>query len=66
MIILCEVTQKDKYHMHQLFNMWNLKQDTVNLSIREKQNQGHREQTGSCQDRVGWEREGLGVWDQQM
>ena len=43
MIILCEVTQKDKYHMHQLFNMWNLKQDTVNLSIREKQNQGHRE-----------------------
>ena len=36
----------------------------MNLSMKQKQNQGHREQTGGFQ---GWgERVGVGVWDQQM
>ena len=36
----------------------------MNLSMKQKQNHIHREQTGSCQG--GWEMDGLGVWDQQM
>ena len=38
----------------------------MNLSTKQKQNQGHREQTGGCQGGGGWERDGLGVWSQQM
>ena len=38
----------------------------MNLSMKQKQNQGHREQTGGCQEGGRWERVGLGVWDQQM
>ena len=34
----------------------------MNLSTKQKQNQGHREQTGGCQGGGGWERDGLGVW----
>ena len=33
----------------------------MNLSMKQKQNHIHREQTGSCQG--GWEMDGLGVWD---
>ena len=37
----------------------------MNLPMKQKQNQGHTEETGGCQGgeggRVGW-----GVWDQQM
>ena len=42
--------------------MWNQKQD-MNLSMKQKQNHGHKEQAGGCQEGVG---DGLGVWDQQM
>ena len=35
----------------------------MNLSMKQKQNQGHREQTGGCHGGGGWEREGVGVWD---
>ena len=37
----------------------------MNLSMKQKQNQGHREQNGGCQGRGvgGLERDGLGVWD---
>ena len=38
----------------------------MNLSMKQKQNQGHREQTGGCQGGGGQERVGVGVWDQQM
>ena len=38
----------------------------MNLSMKQKQNHGHREQTGGCQGGGGWERDGLRVWDQQM
>ena len=38
----------------------------MNLSMKQKQNQGHREQIGGCQGGSGWETDGLGVWDQQM
>ena len=35
----------------------------MNLSMKQKQNHGHKEETGSCQGGRGWERDGLGVWD---
>ena len=34
----------------------------MNLSIKRKQNHGHREQTWGCQGGGGWGRHGLGVW----
>ena len=36
------------------------------MNISMKQKQTHREQTCGCQGGGGWEREGLGAWDQQM
>ena len=42
--------------------MLNLKYDTMNLSMKQKQTHKHREETCGCQ---GGEREGLGVWGQQ-
>ena len=38
----------------------------MNLSMKQKQNQGHREQTGGCQGGGDWERVGVGVWVQHM
>ena len=38
----------------------------MNISMKQKQTQRHREQTCGCQGGGEWEREGLGVWDQQM
>ena len=38
----------------------------MNLSMKQKQTHRHREQICGCQDVGGWERDGLGVWDQQM
>ena len=38
----------------------------MNLSMKQKQNQGYREQTGGCPGGEGWERFGLGVGDQQV
>ena len=35
----------------------------MNLSMKQKHNQGHREKTGGCQGGGGWERDGVGVWD---
>ena len=37
----------------------------MNLSMKQKQNEGHREQTGDCQGGWEWERDALGVRDQQ-
>ena len=35
----------------------------MNLSIKQKQNHGHREQTDGCQGRGGWGRDGAGDRD---
>ena len=35
----------------------------MNLSMKQKQNHGRREQTAGCQEGVAWERDGLGIWD---
>ena len=38
----------------------------MNISMKQKQTHRCREQTCGCQGGGGWEREGWGVWDQQM
>ena len=38
----------------------------MNLSTEKKQTNGHEEQTCGCQGGGVWERNGVGVWDQQM
>ena len=42
--------------------LWNPKYDKNNLSMKQKQNHGHREQTGGCQGERGWGRDGVGGW----
>ena len=34
----------------------------MSLSMKQKQNHGHREQTGGCQEIGGWGRDGVGGW----
>ena len=34
-----------------------------NLPLRQKQNHGHKEQTGSCQRVGGWRKDGAEGWD---
>ena len=34
----------------------------MNLPMKQKQTQRHREQTCGCQEGAGWEMHGLGVW----
>ena len=34
----------------------------MNLSIKQKQTHGHREQTCGCPGGGGWERDGVGGW----
>ena len=34
----------------------------MNLSMKQKQNQGHRDKTGGCQGGGDWERLGVGGW----
>ena len=57
-IILNEVSQKEKDKYHIISYMWNLKYDT-NLSM--KQTHRHREQTCGCQGGGGEQRNGLEV-----
>ena len=38
----------------------------MNLSMKQKQTHRHREQICGCQEGVGWGRDGVGCWDQQM
>ena len=38
----------------------------MKLSMKQKQNQRHREETGGCQGGGGWGRDGMGSWGQQM
>ena len=58
-IILNEVRQKDKYH--DITYMWNLKHGTKETT-KQKQTHRHREQTCGCQEGVGREWDGMGVW----
>ena len=61
-LILSEVSQKekDKHHMVSLSGIQIMAQ--MNLSTKQKQTQGHREQTCGCQ--VGGARkwDGRGIW----
>ena len=34
----------------------------MNLSMKQKQNHGHREQNGVCQGGGVWGRDGVGAW----
>ena len=34
----------------------------MNFSTKQKQTHRHREQTGGCQGREGWKRDGVGGW----
>ena len=45
--------------------MWNLKYDTNDISMKQKQTYRHREQTCGCWKGV-WVRDGLGIWGQQI
>ena len=57
-ITLSEVSQKEKCHMISL--MWNLKCSTKYVTqMKQKQYQGHREQTKCCQWAGGWGKEGF-------
>ena len=38
----------------------------TNLSMKEKQNHRHRDQTGGRQGGGGWEMDGVGGWGEQM
>ena len=38
----------------------------MNLFTKQKQTHRHREQTCGCQEKWWWERDGLGVWYQQI
>ena len=37
----------------------------INLSMKQKENHKHREQTDGCQGVEAWGRQGLGGWNQQ-
>ena len=34
----------------------------MNISMKQKQNYGHREQSGGCQRGGGWGRDAMGGW----
>ena len=54
-------TEKDKYHMISLIcGIKNMTQ--MNLSMKQKQNHGHRAQTGGCQGVGGWGMDRVGDW----
>ena len=46
--------------------MQNLKYDTSELIMKQKQTHRHREQTCGCQGGGCWEGDGVEVWDWQM
>ena len=57
-ITLSEVSQKEKCHMISL--MWNPKRSTKYATqMKQKQNQGQREQTKCCQWGGDWGKEGF-------
>ena len=65
-IILGEVSQKEKDKHQMISHMWNLKYGTMNISTKQKQTHRHRETTGGRQGEGCWGRDGVGGWGQQM
>ena len=55
-------SDRERQMPYDITYIWNLKYNT-NISTKQKQTHGHREHTGSYQEKGGWGREGLGVWD---
>ena len=62
------LSKSERQILYDITYMKNLKYDTNEpiLSVKHKQNHGHREQTGGCQGGGEQERDGLEVWGQQM
>jgi len=56
-----KVSQKEKDKYHDITHMWNLKYDTMNLSMKQKQTHRQREQTCGCGRKGGQRRAVLGV-----
>ena len=50
-IILSEVSQKEKEISYVITYMWNLKHGTNSVSMKQKQSHRHREQTCGCHRR---------------
>ena len=65
-IILNEVSQKEKDKYQMISHMWNLKYGTTNISTKQKQTHRRRDKTGGCQGGRCWGRDGVGGWGQQM
>ena len=51
---LSEVSQKERQIPRDIIYMWDLKYDTINLSMRRKQAHRHREQTCGCHSKGSW------------
>ena len=70
MTVLSEAsqTQKDRYHMTSLTHGIQFKNDTYPqwTYLQSRNRCRRRQQTCSCQGWESWEREGPGVWDEQM
>ena len=66
-IILSEVSQKEKDKHHMISLICRITSMTqMNLSMKQKQNHGQREQTDGCQGGGGWGTDGVGGWGEQM
>ena len=52
----CSKSERERQISYDIIHMWNLKQRKMNLSTKQKQTHGHREQTCVCQGvgRAGW------------
>ena len=66
MIILNEVSQKEKRIPQDITHMWNLKNSKCICIQKQKQTHRHRKQTYGYQRGKGVGRDKLGVWDQQI
>ena len=62
-IILSEVSHKEKGKYHMISRTYGIQNMTqMNLSVKQKQSYGHREQTCGCQGGGGRGRDGVGDW----
>ena len=52
-LILREVSQKEKDKYHMISHIWNLIYGTMNLSTKKKQTHGHGEQLCGCREGGG-------------
>ena len=62
-IILCEVkSERERQMPYDITYMWNLKYDTMNISMKPKQNHRQRENRPVVANREKEGRDGAGVW----